>query len=88
MVIQVLDGVMTMYGIYTFGPDIEANPIIAFYGAATSPEAAVVGAKVFAVACGTLLHLTGHHRVVATLAVFYAVAAIAPWTGVLLQASL
>ena len=87
VVVQVLDGVMTMFGIYIFGPEIEANPIIAFYVAASSPEAAVVGAKIFAVACGTLLHLTGYHRVVATLALFYAVAAIGPWTHVLLQAA-
>ena len=88
VVVQVLDGVMTMFGIYTFGPEIEANPIIAFYSAVSSPEAAVFGAKVFAVVCGTFLHMSGYHRVVATLAVFYAFAAIGPWTHVLLRASL
>ena len=88
VVVQALDGVMTMYGMYTFGPDIEANPIIAFYAAATSPEAAVLGAKTFAVACGIVLHLTGHHGIVATLSAFYAVAAIGPWAHVLLRASL
>jgi hypothetical protein len=85
VVVQALDGLMTMYGIYTFGPGIEANPIIAFYAAATTPEAAVLGAKVFAVACGTVLHVTGHHGIVATLSAFYAVAAIGPWAHVLLH---
>ena len=87
VVVQLLDGLMTMYGIYLFGPEIEANPIIAFYAAAASPEAAVVGAKVFAVACGTFLHLTGRHRVVAALSALYALAAIGPWAHVLVHAS-
>jgi len=86
VVIQLLDGLMTMYGIYLFGPDIEANPIIAFYAAAASPEVAVAGAKLIAVGCGTFLHLTGRHRVVAALSALYALAAIGPWTHVLLNA--
>ncbi len=86
VVIQLLDGLMTMYGIYLFGPDIEANPIIKVYAAASSPEAAVLGAKVFAVGCGTVLHLTERHRVVAALSALYALAAIGPWVHVLLNA--
>jgi hypothetical protein len=87
VVVQLLDGLMTMHGIYLFGPEIEANPIIRFYAAAASPEAAVVGAKMFAVACGTFLHLTGRHRVVAALSALYALAAIGPWAHVLAHAS-
>ena len=84
VLVQALDGVMTMFGIYTFGPGIEANPIIAFYAAAVSPEAAVSGAKLLAVACGAVLHLSGHHAIIAALSVFYALVALVPWAHVLL----
>ena len=85
--LQALDGVLTILGIYSFGLGIEANPIIAFYAAAISPEAAVGGAKAIAIACGAILHAAGHHTIIAALSGLYAIAAVGPWTHVLLTAT-
>jgi hypothetical protein len=88
VVIQLLDGVMTLQGIATFGQHIEANPIIAFYASVFTPEAAVTSSKLLAIGCGAILHLTGRHKAVAALCGFYLVAAIAPWTQLLMQSAL
>ena len=80
--LQAIDGAMTVVGMTTYGVHIEANPLIASYAAIVGPVAAVSGAKMFAVACGALLHLARYHRTIAVLAVFYAIFAIMPWLAV------
>jgi hypothetical protein len=81
--VQMCDGVFTYVGIALFGHGVEANPLIAWsvgvYGAGT----ALIAAKLFAVGCGAILHLTAMHRTVGLLAVMYAVGALWPWATIL-----
>jgi hypothetical protein len=85
VVIQALDGVLTVVGMNMFGQTVEANPVIAFYAATFGPEVAIAGSKLLAIGCGSALHLCQRHRIVAALCVFYTVAAIAPWSYLLLR---
>jgi Domain of unknown function (DUF5658) len=79
VLVQALDGGMTFLGMHTFGTPIEANPLIAWYVSAFGPAFALFAAKLFAVACGIMLHLAERHRTLAALAFTYLVAAIGPW---------
>jgi hypothetical protein len=80
---QVSDGALTYVGISTFGPSIEANPLLGWLIAATGLGSAIVGAKGFALGCGTLLHLQGMHRSLAALTVVYAGVAVWQWIALL-----
>ena len=84
VLVQALDGVMTFVGMHTFGPSIEANPLIAWYAHALGPTVAVSAAKLFAVGCGVALYLTAHYRTIAALAITYVLAAVGPWIHVFL----
>lgn len=81
--VQVLDGVLTYVGVLTFGLGIEANPVVAWYAGAFGPAAGLAAAKLFAIACASVLYLTARHRTVAVLTVLYLVFAIMPWAHVL-----
>ena len=80
---QGLDGVLTYIGVVTFGPGVEANPLIAalvgYLGAAT----ALVTAKTIAAGLGIALHVRGVHGAVAWLTAFYFAVAILPWVAIL-----
>jgi len=85
VIVQALDGALTYLGLHTFGPSIEANPLIssAVTFAGTGPG--VMSAKLFAVALGILLHLRRVHIVVALLTAFYIAVAIVPWAVLFLN---
>ncbi len=83
VVAQAADGVLTYVGVYTFGPSIEANPLLAWCMAAGGAGLALVGAKALALGCGTLLHVQGMHRSIVLLTTVYAGAAIWRWVTVL-----
>ncbi len=83
VVIQVLDGMLTVAGMYAFGTGVEANPLIEWYAGALGPAAAVCGAKLFAVGCGAILYVTARYRTMAALAALYVLCAIAPWLHLL-----
>jgi hypothetical protein len=78
--IQLADGVLTASGIAQFGPHIEGNPLIDLAARGVGVGAALVGAKVFAVFCATVLHLQSRHLTLALLTVGYVAGAIVPWT--------
>jgi uncharacterized protein DUF5658 len=78
--VQVFDGVFTYVGIVSFGRGVEANPIIAWYINGYGAANALIGAKLIALGCGAILHVTAMHRIVGLLAAIYAIAAIWPWT--------
>ncbi|HVL68090.1 MAG TPA: DUF5658 family protein [Vicinamibacterales bacterium] len=80
---QLSDGVLTYIGVATYGPSIEGNPIIAWLMSAMGEGPALATAKITAGVFGIALHLSAVHRVVAMLAAFYLVVAIAPWMAVL-----
>ena len=84
IVVQALDGILTYLGVHAWGPSIEANPIMSSTLAAVGVGTGLVGAKLFAISLGILLHLRRVHLVVAFLTAFYLAAAIVPWTFLLL----
>jgi hypothetical protein len=81
--VQALDGIMSYVGVHTFGAWIEANPLVAWYASMFGPAVAFTAAKLFAIACGTLLYLMARHRTVAVLTLFYLAFAVVPWVHVL-----
>ncbi len=81
--VQIADGWMTYLGIRTYGPGIEANPLIVWYTQIFGVAAALTGAKTVAVFCGAILHLLARHIAIAFLTVTYIVAAVGPWTMIL-----
>jgi arginine exporter protein ArgO len=85
---QVADGVFTYIGIATFGTLIEGNPLLAWYIAMFGAGTAVIGAKSFAVACASTLHLRAMHRTIGVLAIIYLVAAVLPWSRMLIAVAL
>lgn len=84
-VVQALDAGLTYWGVTVYGRSIEANPLIASLMHSVGEGPALASAKVTAAGCGMILHLTGVHRIVAALTLFYLVAAIGPWMWVLAQ---
>ena len=85
VLIQAGDGVLTSIGIEALGIEVERNPLIVAYAGVVGPSAAVWGAKLLAVACGTVLHLTARYRTIAALVLVYLVCAIGPWMLLLLR---
>ena len=85
MLVQCLDGVFTYIGIATFGPAIEANPLVSSAVAFAGPGAGLAAAKLLAAGCGIVLHLLRVHGLVAALTLFYLAVAIVPWAGLFLM---
>jgi uncharacterized membrane protein len=83
VVVQALDGVMSYVGLRTLGPWMEANPLVAWHVSAVGPAAALLGAKLIAVACGMVLYFMARHRTLAVLTLAYVVFAVGPWLRVL-----
>ena len=81
--VQALDGVLSYVGVSLHGPEIEANPLVAWYLAALGPAAGFTAAKLFAVMCGVVLYVTAHHRLVAILTLLYLAFAVVPWFALL-----
>ena len=82
-VVQFLDGLFTYFGVQTFGPSVEANPVMAWLMLRIGEVPALAGAKVVAISFGIALHLTGVHHVVAVLTGLYFALAIIPWANIL-----
>ena len=86
IVVQCLDGIFTYVGIATFGPAIEANPLVSSAIAIAGPGAGLTAAKLLAASCGIVLHLLRVHGLVAALTAFYVAVALLPWAGLFLAA--
>jgi uncharacterized protein DUF5658 len=82
-VVQIIDGCLTYAGIRTYGVEIEANPIIRWYTLTLGTGVALVAAKMFAVMCGAVLHLTARHYAIGALTIGYLAVAISPWIHLL-----
>lgn len=76
---QAADGVLTYVGVNLLGPDIEANPLLAWMMATLGEGPALALAKGVAATLGAALHVATVHRVVAALVLVYFVGAIGPW---------
>jgi hypothetical protein len=83
VVVQALDGAMSYVGVSLHGPDIEGNPLVAWYLSAFGPALGFVVAKLFAVGCGAVLYLTGRRQWMALVTIVYIVFAVGPWIHVL-----
>lgn len=84
LVVQGLDGIFTYLGVRTWGPDIEANPIVSSAMAFAGLAPGLAGAKLVAVGFGIVLHLRRVHNLVALLTFIYVAVAILPWTALFL----
>jgi len=83
LITQALDGVFTYVGLTIYGPEIEANPLLAWLMNAFGAGPALAGAKITAAGLGIILHLVAVHRAVALLTLLYISAAVLPWTHLL-----
>jgi hypothetical protein len=80
---QCFDGIFTYIGVTTFGPGIEANPLIGALMLHLGHGPALLTAKAMSASLGIALHLRRIHGAVALLAGFYLSAAILPWIAIL-----
>ncbi len=80
---QCLDGVFTYVGVTTFGPSVEANPLLTLLMVHWGHGLALATVKTVASLLGIGLHLAGVHEVVGVLAAFYAAVAVLPWAVLL-----
>lgn len=85
---QAADGVLTYVGLHTTRLVGEGNPLLAWLITAIGTGPALAGAKLSAAGLGMILHLTAVHRIVFSLTVLYALAAILPWAAILLHTDL
>jgi hypothetical protein len=76
---QVLDGVLTYWGVMRFGIEIEMNSLLAAFMHQVGPAAALFGAKVLACACGLLLYANSYLRPLAAVAGLCLGLAVVPW---------
>lgn len=77
---QFLDGSLTYFGLHTWGPTVEANPLVSSAMAFAGIGTGLAATKLFAVGLGIMLHLRRAHMVVAVLAAVHFAFAILPWT--------
>jgi hypothetical protein len=77
---QCLDGVLTYVGVLSYGPAVEANPLVAGLMLRFGEGGGLLGAKIVASALGIALHLRQVHVAIALLTAFYVGVAILPWT--------
>jgi hypothetical protein len=87
LIAQALDGGLTYVGVRAFGPQVEANPLLAWLMHVAGEGPALAGAKLAAAGFGIILHLAAVHRALALLTALYLSAAVFPWAGLLLLAN-
>lgn len=79
VVFQMVDGVLTYAAVERFGAAAEGNPIIATWISLLGAEPALIGAKVLACGCATVLYVAGVNTALAGLTALYLFAAVMPW---------
>ena len=88
VLLQLADGVLTYAAVERFGTAAEGNPILATWMVITGAAPALIGAKLIACACGTVLYVAGVHHVLAALSALYLFAAVVPWLQIFSQLGL
>src|SRR5687767_3687211 len=76
---QVLDGLLTYWGISLLGIGVEANVLLATAIEAVGASQALLSAKLLACVCGYVLYRTAFHRPLAIVAGLYLGVAVVPW---------
>jgi hypothetical protein len=84
VLVQAFDGAFTYLGVRTWGPAVEANPIVSSVVAVLGLLIGLAAVKMFAVGLGILLHLRRVHMLVAFLNAVYLAVAILPWATMFL----
>jgi len=79
LLVQALDGALTITGIRRYGDTIEANVFVWTLVRAWGDVHGVAAAKAFAATCGLMLYLAGSYRVLAAAAGAHVALAIIPW---------
>ena len=79
ILVQYLDGALTYLGLHSWGPAVEANPLVSSAIGLAGIGTGLAVTKLVAIAMGILLHLQGIHRAVAFLTAFYVAVAVVPW---------
>ena len=83
LVFQAADGLMTYGAVSIWGSAAEGNPLLQTWMALVGPGPALVGAKLLASACGTILYVLGGTRILTALTLLYLFAAVVPWLRLL-----
>ena len=80
---QILDGLLTYWGVSQFGIGVEANPLLASSMLSIGAARALLSAKLLACVCGYILYRTACHRPLAITAGLYIGVAVIPWLAAL-----
>ena len=83
LVFQAADGLMTYGAVSIWGSMAEGNPLLQTWMALVGPGPALVGAKLLASACGTILYVLGGTRILTALTLLYLFGAVIPWLRLL-----
>ena len=79
LVIQMLDGVLTYWGVTRFGIELEMNALLSSWMHAVGPGLTLVVAKAVACACGFILYRARYLRPLAAVAGLCLGIAVVPW---------
>lgn len=86
LVAQLLDGILTYWGVSRFGIDLEMNALLASTMHAIGPAATLLVAKGVACACGLLLYTHSYLRPLAAVSGLCLGLAVLPWLFVWVSA--
>ena len=87
LVAQAYDGLFTYVVVEAYGVFAEGNMLLATWIELVGAGPAIFGAKLMAASCGVVLHCLGVQRALLGLTVFYAIAAIARGSSIVLATS-
>ena len=76
---QLLDGLLTYWGVTRFGIDLEMNTLLVATIQQVGPGAALLAAKGFACLCGVILYVNFYLRPLAAVAGLCLGVAVVPW---------
>jgi hypothetical protein len=79
LVVQVLDGMLTYWGVTRFGIDLEMNVLLAATMHEMGPGPTLFAAKSLACACGLLLYVHAYLKPLAVVAGLCLGIAVIPW---------
>jgi len=79
ILIQVLDGALTYWGVTRFGIELEMNTLLSSWMHEVGPAATLLAAKVMACVCGVILYNAQYHRPLAAVAGLCLGIAVIPW---------
>ncbi len=90
IVLQILDGFLTAFGMVTFGPHAEGNPLLAFFMSQIGLIPALIFAKSSCIALVVFLHvqaksMTWIRHALLAIASWYTFSAVLPWSYLLAQ---